>query len=83
MRGIRAVVEGREPHAQYLIVTTFILLIYNISESNLVRPGIMWVLLVVAATALAKMAKEGRPASRWRYAGFQRHVPLSPSGAGQ
>ena len=83
VRGIRAVVDGREPHAQYLIVTTFILLIYNISESNLVRPGIMWVLLVVAATALAKMAREGRRAPKWRYAGFQRPAPMSPSGAGQ
>lgn len=83
VRGIRAVVDGREPDSQYLIVTTFILLIYNISESNLVRPGIMWVLLIIASTALAKLSTQRKPvvAKRWRYGGFQRPTPISPGGA--
>src|SRR5262249_50677462 len=46
VNGIRAVVNGSNADAQYVLVTTFILLIYNITESNLVRPGIWWILQV-------------------------------------
>jgi O-antigen ligase len=85
VNGIRAVVDSSEVDPQYVLVTTFILLIYNITESNLVRPGVWWILLVVAVTALAKIAKERQPAvkRRWRYAGFQRHAPIGLPGAGQ
>ena len=73
-------VKAQLPALQLLIFISFfafILLIYNISESNLVRPGIMWVLLIIASTALAKLATQRKPvvAKRWRYGGFQRPSP--------
>jgi exopolysaccharide production protein ExoQ len=79
VNGIRAVVEGSDLHSQYLLVTTFVLLIYNISESNLVRPGVMWALLVIASTALARIARQRQPKVR-RGLRFQPRGPLgSPS----
>jgi exopolysaccharide production protein ExoQ len=58
VNGIRAVIEGHEPHAQYILVMVFLILVYNLSESNLLRPGALWVLLVVAATALSRIAQQ-------------------------
>ncbi len=58
MGGIGAIVNGREQHAQFVVLTTFLVLIYNIAESNLARPGVMWVFVVIAATVLAKVAKQ-------------------------
>jgi len=82
VNGIRAVVEGSEPDAQYVLVTTFILLVYNITESNLVRPGVWWILLVVAATALAKIGKRRAPlATRGFY--FRRRAPLNSMSPGR
>ena len=52
---------------QIVGVTTFILLVYNITESNLVRPGVWWILLVVAATALANRARGRRMVTSARY----------------
>jgi exopolysaccharide production protein ExoQ len=57
-KGVRAVVEGHEPHAPYLLLMTFVLMIYNLAESNLVRPSVMWMLLVVAAAALTRISRE-------------------------
>jgi exopolysaccharide production protein ExoQ len=74
VNGVRAVVDGTEPNSQYVLVTTFILLAYNIAESNLVRPGVWWILLVIGATALAKIAKPRAPATRGFR--FQRRAPL-------
>ncbi len=82
VNGIRAVVDGTEPDSQYLLVITFILLFYNISESNLVRPGEIWALLVIAATALARIAKLRQPAARRRF-GFQQRAPASSASVGR
>jgi exopolysaccharide production protein ExoQ len=71
VNAIRAIVEGHEPDSQYLLMATLIILVFNISESDLVRPGVMWILLVVAATALAKIGAQRQPAKspyfRYRY----------------
>ena len=75
VNGVRAVVDGTEPNSQYVLVTTFILLVYNIAESNLVRPGVWWILLVIGATALAKIAKPRAPAATRGFR-FQRRAPL-------
>jgi len=82
VNGIRAVVDGTEPDSQYLLVITFILLFYNISESNLVRPGEIWALLVIAATALARIGKLRQPAARRRF-GFQQRAPAGPASVGR
>jgi exopolysaccharide production protein ExoQ len=81
--GIRVVVQGREPEVQYLLVTTFATLMINLAESNLVRPGVSWVLLVIAATALAKIARQRQadPAPRFVRRG-QRPAPFVPSRLG-
>lgn len=80
VRSTRAVVEGRAPDSQYLIVMNFMLLSYNVSESNPARPGIMW--------GPADHRRDGRRQDRdgaqagggeTAYGGFQRPVPLSPS----
>ena len=55
--GVRAVIDGQEPGAQYLLATVFALLIHNLTESGLVRPGVSWCLLVIATAALAKIAR--------------------------
>ena len=83
INGIRAVVEGREPDSQYLLMTTLIILVFNISESGLVAPGVMWVLLVIAVTALAKIAKQRQPAAKRRFVHIQQRRPIrSPSAGG-
>ena len=80
---IRAVVEGREPDSQYLLATIFIILVYNISESELVRPGVMWVLVVIAVTALAKIAKQRQPAAKRRFVRIQPRRPIRSPSAGR
>jgi hypothetical protein len=64
-------------------VATFFILVYNISESDLVRPGVMWVLLVIAVTALAKIAKQRQPAAKRRFVHIQPRAPIRSTGAGQ
>jgi len=71
VNGIRVIVEGREPDFQYLLVITLIIIVFNISESDLVRPGAMWLLLVIAVTALAKIAKQRQPAAKRRFVSIQ------------
>jgi O-antigen ligase len=83
VNGIRAVVEGREPNSQYLVVIIFIMLVYNISESDLVRPGVIWVLLVIAVTALAKIGKQRQPATKRRFVHIQSRAPIGSTGARQ
>jgi exopolysaccharide production protein ExoQ len=80
--GIRAVIDGQEPGAQYLLATIFALLIHNLTESDLVRPGASWDLLVIATVALAKIARQRQTTSQTRFAGrFQRREPTaSPRG---
>jgi exopolysaccharide production protein ExoQ len=81
--GIRAVVEGSEPDAQYVLVMTFVVLTHNLAESSLVRPGASWVLLGIAATALSKIAKRRQRETRPRFARrSQRRAPLAPSRLG-
>ncbi len=76
--GIRAVIDGRVPDIQYTLLTTFLLMFYNLAESNLVRPSVMWVLLVMAAAALSKFAKRRRAATGPRFSSrFQRRAPLA------
>ena len=79
VNGIRAVVDGREPHIRYFIVTTLLILFYNLAESNLVRPDVMWILLVSSAAALAKIAKQREaveePRTSMRY---RRGRPYAP-----
>jgi hypothetical protein len=82
VNGVRAVVDGTEPDAQYVLVTTFILLIYNIPESNLVRPGVWWILLVIGATALAKIARQRAPAAT-RGLRFAHRAPLGSPNPGR
>ena len=55
--GIRAVINGQEPGAQYLLATVFALMLHNLAESGFVRPSICWGLLVIATVGLAKLAK--------------------------
>jgi hypothetical protein len=83
INGIRAVVEGKEPDAQFMVVITLILLVFNISESSLVRPGAWWVLVIVAAMSFAKIGKERRPVLERRYTRFQRHTPFGSPGTGR
>jgi O-antigen ligase len=83
INGIRAVVEGREPDSQYLLMTTLIILVFNISESGLVAPGVMWVLLVIAVTALAKIAKQRQPAAKRRFYRVQPRTPIRSPSAGR
>jgi len=59
-RAIAAVVTGRDPEAQYLVVMSFMLLTNNVTESNLMRPGFFWTFLVMASVALARIARERR-----------------------
>jgi exopolysaccharide production protein ExoQ len=83
VNGIRAVVEGSEPDAQYVLVTTFVVLTLNLAESALVRPGATWILLGIAATALSKIAKRRQTETRPRFARrSQRRSPLAPSRLG-
>jgi exopolysaccharide production protein ExoQ len=81
--GIRVVVQGRDPDAQYLLVTTFATLMINLTESNLVRPGVNWVLLVIAATALAKIARQRQADTAAQFARpGRRPAPFVPSRLG-
>jgi O-antigen ligase len=76
--GIRAVVDGQEPGAQYLVATVFALLIHNLTESSLVRPGLSWCFLVVATAGLAKIARERQATRQPRFATrFQRREPAA------
>ena len=76
--GIRAVIDGQEPGAQYLLATVFAILIHNLAESGLVRPSISWCLLVVATAALAKIARERQATRQPRFATrFQRREPAA------
>jgi len=76
--GIRAVIDGQEPGAQYLLATVFAILIHNLTESGLVRPGLSWCLLVVATAALAKIARERQTTRQPRFAvRFQRREPTA------
>ncbi len=78
-KSVRAVIEGREADAQYVLLATFVILSHNLTESSLLRPGLCWVLLVVAATALAKIAKERQGAAVPLFARrFPRREPLAP-----
>jgi O-antigen ligase len=61
VKTIRAVVAGLEPDAQFLLLMIFGLLINNLAESSLVRPGQNWVTLVMSVVFLARIAAE-RPA---------------------
>jgi exopolysaccharide production protein ExoQ len=80
--GVRAVIDGREIGAQYLLATIFALLIHNLAESTFVRPGLSWDLLVIATAALAKIARQRQTARQTRFAGrFQRReAAASPHG---
>jgi exopolysaccharide production protein ExoQ len=60
VNGVRAVVRGEQPDSQYILVITFVILIINLAESALVRPGAPWVLLVIGAAGLAKMEMKHR-----------------------
>jgi len=84
VNGIRAVVEGSEADAQYVLVTTFVVLTLNFAESALVRPSATWVLLAIAATALSKIAKRRQTDMGPGFARrFQRRSPLAPSRLGR
>lgn len=74
--GIRTIVSGQDPNAQYIVVITIVVLVYNISESSLVRPGIWWLLINVAAMATAKIATGRQPAPS-RYAARYRRPPTA------
>jgi exopolysaccharide production protein ExoQ len=79
--GIRAVVEGREPDAQYVLLTTFLTLVYNLAESSLVRPEVIWVLLVIASGSIAKIAKQRRNSRASQFPRRFHRAPLtSPPG---
>ena len=81
--GVRAVVEGSEPDAQYVLVMTFVVLTLNLAETSLVRPGAAWGLLGIAATALSKIAKRRQTDTGPGFARrFQRRSPLAPSRLG-
>ena len=78
VNGMRAVVEGREADAQYLVLMAFVALTYNLAESSLIRPEVIWVMLVIASASLAKLAKQRQGARVPRYPGrFQRRDPLT------
>jgi exopolysaccharide production protein ExoQ len=78
VNGVRAVIEGREPDTQYVLLITFLTLVYNVAESNLVRPDILWVMLVIGATTLAKVGKQRRVAAAARFPRhFERREPLA------
>jgi len=80
INGIRAVVAGRHPDAQYVFVVTALILIHNLAESSFVRPGVNWVLLVVVTAALAKIAWEQRSEAKPGFAQpFGPATPLTPS----
>jgi O-antigen ligase len=67
VNGMRAVVEGREADAQYLVLMAFVALTYNLAESSLIRPEVIWVMLVIASASLAKLAKQRQGARVPRY----------------
>jgi exopolysaccharide production protein ExoQ len=76
--GIRAVIDGQEPGAQYLLATVFALLIHNLTESGLVRPGVSWCLFFIATAALTKIARERQTTRQPRFASrFQRREPAA------
>jgi exopolysaccharide production protein ExoQ len=58
VKTIRAVIAGHEPDAQFLMLMTVGLLINNLAESSLVRPGQNWVTLVMSVVFLARIAAE-------------------------
>jgi exopolysaccharide production protein ExoQ len=60
VNGVRAVTDGRDPHIQFILLLGFILLINNFAESELVRPGIGWVSLVLSAVALGRISATRR-----------------------
>jgi exopolysaccharide production protein ExoQ len=62
VNGVRAVVRGEEPNSQYIVVIMLVILVINLAESALVRPGAPWVLLVIGASGLAKIAMKHRAA---------------------
>jgi exopolysaccharide production protein ExoQ len=56
IRGMRAVLKNSFPDSPYLLLMLSVALIHNLSESELLRPqSIMWILIVVSTTALAKV----------------------------
>jgi O-antigen ligase len=76
--GIRAVIDGREPGSQFLLAATFAILIHNVAESSLVRPGISWSLLVIAGATLAKIGMSRRTTRQLRRTSrFQRRDSLA------
>ena len=81
MNGIRAVVDGLGPGVQYIVMTTLIMLVFNIAESSLVRPGAWWILITIGATGLARITKEREPAAK-RYARRYRSSMGRPGASG-
>jgi exopolysaccharide production protein ExoQ len=81
VNGIRAVVDGLGPGVQYIVMTTLIMLVFNISESSLVRPGLWWILIIIGATGLARITKEREPAAK-RYARRYRSSMGRPRASG-
>ena len=45
----------------------FVALTYNLAESSLIRPEVIWVMLVIASASLAKLAKQRQGARVPRY----------------
>jgi exopolysaccharide production protein ExoQ len=60
VKGVRAVIDGREPHMQFILLLGFILLINNFAESELIRPGVGWVSLVISAVAIGRISAARR-----------------------
>jgi O-antigen ligase len=58
VKATRAVIKNADPDAPYLLLMLLIVLLHNLSESELLRPqSIMWILIVISATALAKISR--------------------------
>ena len=75
--GIRAIIDGKEPGLQFLLAAIFVILIHNLTESSLVRPGLSWGLLVIFTAALAKVAS-GASSRSWPSPRAGRARPVNP-----
>lgn len=59
VKATRAVIKNADPDAPYLLLMLLVILLHNLSESELLRPqSIMWILIVISATALAKISRQ-------------------------
>ncbi len=79
---MRAVRTGRDIDARYLLLVLLMIMIFNMTEADLIRaPALFWPFLVIGPVAISKILRQDRrqvPASRLKTWGFVSRQPRPP-----